>query len=98
MPINLLRASIGKLTVDENHWKCSPSMTVILQGIKSYEIVVIAVSPADDADTPEVDAYEHLYHTASTIFVQVLSEEILQKIVILEIQHLLWTCLRTEYY
>ena len=73
-------------------------MNIVLKGIKAYEVVVDGVSPADGAEQTKVDAYEHLKHTASTIFIQVVSEDILEKIVELEDPHLMWTWLRTEYY
>jgi len=52
-------------------------MNIVLKGIKAYEVVVDGVSPADDAEQTEMDAFEHLKHTASTIFIQVVSQEIL---------------------
>jgi hypothetical protein len=73
-------------------------MTIILKGIKAYEMVVDGVVPAEGADATEVDAYDHLYHTASTIFIQVVSQDILEKIVKLEKPNLMWIWLGTEYY
>ena len=73
-------------------------MNIVLKGIYAYEVVVDGVFPADDAEQTEVDAYEHLKHTASTIYVQVVSQDILEKMVELEDPHLMWTWLRTEYY
>jgi len=63
-----------------------------------YEVVVDGVSPADNAEQTEMDAFEQLKHTASTIFIQVVSQDILEKIVELEDPHLMWTWLCTEYY
>jgi len=97
-PVNVKLDSIGKLTGQDNYQIWSASMNIVLNGIKAYEIVVDGVSPADDADQTEVDTYEHLKHTASTIFIQVVSQDILEKIVELEDPHLMWTWLRTEYY
>jgi len=45
-----------------------------------------------------MDAFEHLKHTALTIFIQVVSQDILEKIAELEDPHLMWTWLCTEYY
>jgi len=73
-------------------------MNIVLKGIKAYEVVVDGESRAEDADQTEMDAFEHLEHTASTIFIQVVSQDILEKIVELEDHHLMWTWLRTEYY
>jgi len=64
-------------------------MMIILKGIKAYEIVVDGVSPGKDTDATEVDAYNHLCHTPSTIFIQVVSHDILEKIVELEKPHLM---------
>jgi len=97
-PVNVKLDSIGKLTGQENYRIWSASMNIVLKGIKAYEVVVDGVSPADGAEQTEVDAYEHLKHTASTIFIQVVSQDILEKIVELEDPHLMWTRLRTEYY
>jgi hypothetical protein len=52
-------------------------------------VVITEVSPADDADTIEVNAYNHLCHTASTIFIQVVRQDIQDKIVKLEKLHLM---------
>jgi len=73
-------------------------MNIVLKGIEAYEVVVDGVTPADDADHTEKDAFENLKHTASTIFLLAVSDDILEKIVRLECPHLMWTCLRTEYY
>ena len=97
-PVNVKLDSIGKLTGQENYRIWSASMTIILKGIKAYEVVVDGVVPAEGADATEVDAYDHLCHTASTIFIQVVSQDILEKIVELEKPNLMWTWLRTEYY
>jgi len=73
-------------------------MNLVLKGIKAYEVVVDGVSPADDADQTDMNAYEHLKHTSSTIFIQVVSEDVLEKIVELEDPRLMWTWLGTKYY
>jgi len=73
-------------------------MTLILEGIKAYEVVVDGVVSAEGVDATEVNAYDHLCHTASSIFIQVVSQDILEKIVKLEKPNLMWTWLRTEYY
>jgi len=97
-PVNVKLDSIGKLTGQENYRIWSPSMNIVLKGIKAYEVVVDGVSPADGAEQTEIDAYEHLKHTESTIFIQVVSQDILEKIDKLEDPHLMWTWLCTEYY
>jgi len=97
-PVNVKLDSIGKLTGQENYRIWSASMNIVLKGIKAHEVVVDGVSPADGAEQTEIDAYEHLKHTASTIFIQVVSQDILEKIVELEDPLLMWTWLRTEYY
>jgi hypothetical protein len=53
--------------------------------------------PAEGADATEVDTYCYLCHTASTIFIQVVSEDILEKIVKLEKPILMWSWFHTEY-
>jgi hypothetical protein len=73
-------------------------MVFFLKGIKAYEIQVDVVSPAENADSTEVDAYDHLCYTASTIFIQVVLQDILEKIVQLDKPHLMWIWLPTEYY
>jgi len=97
-PVNVKLDSIGKLTGEENYRIWSASMTIILKGIKAYEVVMDGVVPAEGADATEVNAYDHLCHTASTILIQVVSQDILEKIVELEKPNLMWTWLRTEYY
>jgi len=97
-PVNVKLDSNGKLTGQEHHRIWSASMNIVLKGIKAYKVVVDGVSPADGAEQTEVDAYEHLKHTASTIFIEVVSQDILDKIVELEDPHLMWPWLRTEYY
>jgi len=97
-PVNVKLDSLGKLMGQENYRIWSASMTIILRGIKAYEVVVEGIVPADGADATEVVAYDHLCHTASTIFLQVVSQDILEKIVEFEKPNLMWTWLRTEYY
>jgi len=76
-PVNVKLDSIRKLTGQNNFRIWSASMNIVLKGIKAYEVVVDGVSPADDAEQTELDAYKHLKHTASTIFIEVVSEDIL---------------------
>jgi hypothetical protein len=97
-PVNVKLDSIRKLTGHENYRIWSASMTIILKGIKAYKVVVDGVVPAEGADVTEVDAYDYLCHIASTIFIQVVSQDILEKIVELEKPNLMWTWLCTEYY
>ena len=97
-PVIVKLDSIGKLTGQDNYRIWSASMTTIQKGIKAYEVVADGVVSAEGADATEVDAYDHLCHTASTIFIQVVSQDILEKIVELEKPNLMWTWLRTEYY
>jgi len=104
-PGNVKLDSIAKLTGQDNYPIWRASMNIVLKGIKAYEVVVDGVSPADNgvspadnADQTEVDAFEHPKHTASTIFIQMVSQDILEKIVKLEDPHLMWTWLRTKYY
>ena len=73
-------------------------MKIVLKSINAYEVVVDGVSPASDAEQTEMDALEHLKHTASTIFVLVVSQDILETIVELENTYLMRTWCRTEYY
>jgi len=97
-PANVKLHCMGKLTGQDNYWIWSASMNIVLKGIKAYEVAVDGVSPADDADRTEIDAHEHLKHTASTIFIQVVCQDIVEKIVEVEEPHLLWTWLGTQYY
>jgi len=73
-------------------------INIILRGIKAYEIVLDGVISAEDADNTEVDAFKLLKHTASTISIQLGSQDILGAIVKLEDPRLTWTWLCTEYY
>jgi len=97
-PVNVKLDSIGKLSGQDNYPFWSALMTIILKGIKAYQVMVHGVTPDEGADVTEIDAFEHLKHTALTIFIQVVSQEILEKIVQLEDPHLMWTWVRTEYY
>jgi hypothetical protein len=82
----------------ENYRIWSAWMTIIPNGIKESAVVVDGVVPTEGADATEVDAYDHLCYTALTIFIQVVSQDILEKIVELEKPILMWTWLSTEYY
>jgi hypothetical protein len=97
-PVNVKLDSIIKFTGQENYRISSGSMTIIRRGIKAYEVVVDGVVHAEGADATEVNAYDHLCHTASNISIQVVSRDILQKIAELEKPNIMWTWLRTEYY
>jgi len=97
-PVNVKLHSIAKLTGQENYRIWSASMNIVLRGIKAHDIVVDGVTPAEDADSTETDAFEYHEHTASTVFILAVSQDILEKIVKLEEPHLMWTWLHTEYY
>jgi len=56
-PVNVKLDSIAKLTGQENYRICSALMNIDLKGIKAYEVVVDGVSPADDAEQTEMDAF-----------------------------------------
>jgi len=58
--INFNLDCIGRLTGQDNYRIWSASMNIILNGILAYEVVVDGVTPADDADQTENDAFEHL--------------------------------------
>lgn len=73
-------------------------MSIILNDIKGYDIVVDGVSPAEDADLAENHAYDHLCHTTSPIVIQMVSLNILEKIVELDNHYRMRTWLRTKYY
>jgi hypothetical protein len=62
---NLMLNTIGNLTSQDKYLKWSTSMMIILKGIKAFEIMVHGVCPAEEADTTEVDACDHIGHTAS---------------------------------
>jgi hypothetical protein len=95
-PVNVMLDDIGKLTGQDNYLICSASMTIFLKGIEPSKILVDGVSPAEDADATVVNAYDYLCHTASTVFIQGVLEDLLQKIVELEKSQLVLTWLRTE--
>ena len=56
-PVNVKLDSISKLTGHDYYRIWSASMNIVLKGIKAYEVVVDGVSPADDADQTEIDAF-----------------------------------------
>ena len=82
----------------ENYRIWSTSICITLKVIKAYNEVVDGVVPDEGANTTEVNAYDHLCHTASTTFILVVSQDILEKIVKLEKPNLMWTRHHTEYY
>ena len=96
-PVNVKLDSIRILAGQDNYRIWSASVNRVLNGIKAYEVVVDGVSPADDADQTEMDTFAHLDHTASNIFIHVVLQHILEKIVGSEDSHLMWTWLRTKY-
>lgn len=71
---------------------------IILKEIKAFEIVEDGVSPADDADNTEVDAYDHLSHTQSTRFLPVVLQDILEMTVKPMKSYLMLARLRPNYY
>lgn len=97
-PITIKLDNIQKLTGQGNYNIWAASMKLVRRGMKTYEIVVDGATPADDADASEKTAYESLCHQASVIYIQVVSHEILEKIVELDHPHKMWTLLKTEFY
>jgi len=48
---------IGKPSGPDNDGIWSASINIVLKGINAYELVVDGVSPADDGDQTEIDAF-----------------------------------------
>jgi hypothetical protein len=97
-PTNVKLDDIKALEGQSNYNVWAATMVIILKGMKCHEIVVEGVEPADDADRSEVAAYEHLSYQLQAMLIQVVSSNILKKIVELESPHKMWTWLHTEYY
>lgn len=49
--------------------------------MKVYDLVILGVTPADEADEKEKEAYRTLFDQAAVIYIQVVSPEILEIIV-----------------
>jgi hypothetical protein len=97
-PASVKLDNIKVLEGQSNYNVWAATMVIIIKGMKCYEIVVEGLEPASDADRDEVAAFKHLSYQAQAIFIQVVSSNILEKIVELESPHRMWTWLRTEYY
>jgi len=97
-PVNVKFDCSGKHSGQDNYRIWSASLAIIPKDILAYEVVVDGLSPAENADHTEVDAYINLCYSGSIIIIQVVSYVILEKIVQLGNPHLMWTWLRTKYY
>ena len=97
-PTTVKLDNITPLSGQSNYNVWASTMKIILKGMNCYEIVVEGLEPSIDADSKERKAYDYLSYPAQTIFIQVVTNKILEKIVELETPHKMWTWLRTEYY
>lgn len=79
-PVNAKLDSIAILTGQDNIRIWNFLISLVFWGIEVYEVVVDGVSPADGADQTETDAFMHFKHTALTIFLQLVSLDILKNI------------------
>ena len=80
--------NIKQLTGQENYIIWESTMRLVWKGMKTYEIVVEGQQPSDDAELDEVTAHTTLCHQASAIYIQVVSTEILEKLVEFDHPHL----------
>ena len=97
-PVTIKLDNIKQLTGQENYISWESTMRLVWKGVKTYEIVVEGLQPSDDAEEDEVTAYTALCYQASAIYIQVVSTEILEKLVEFDHPHEMWKYLRTEYY
>jgi CRISPR/Cas system-associated endonuclease/helicase Cas3 len=74
------------------------TMSIILQGMMCYEIVVEGLVPSEMDNQAEVAAFKHLSYQVQVICILVVSSNILEKIVEHRSPHEMWTWLHTEYY
>jgi hypothetical protein len=80
-PTNVKLDNIKELEGQSNYNIWASTMVIILKGMKCHEIAVEGLEPADDADQDEVATYEHLSYQAQAMLFQVVSSNILEKIV-----------------
>jgi hypothetical protein len=97
-PVSIKLDNIKVLTGQDNYNIWAATMTLVWKGMKCYEIVVEGLDPAADAAQDEIDAYTALCHQAAAVYIQVVSTDILEKIVELDHPHKMWKYLRTEFY
>ncbi|RPB06507.1 hypothetical protein P167DRAFT_550474 [Morchella conica CCBAS932] len=97
-PITIKLDNIRVLTGQSNYNIWAASMKLVWKGMKVYEIVVDGAEPSDDAVDAEKSAYESLCHQAAAVYIQVVSQDILKKIVELDHPHRMWESLRGEFY
>ena len=97
-PLLVRLDNIGVLTGQENYNVWNASMQIVWGAMGVESIVVDGAEPADDATKAERDAYNYLCRQAASIYIQVVSPEILQQIVEMKHPHKMWAHLRAEYY
>ncbi|TGZ76127.1 hypothetical protein EX30DRAFT_379944, partial [Ascodesmis nigricans] len=89
---------LSVLKGQENYHVWAASRKLVWKAMKVSEIVIDGIKPEEDATTKEHEVYEHLRDQAAAVYLQVVSADILEKIVELECPHKMWTALRTEFY
>lgn len=97
-PATIKLDQLSVLKGQDNYHVWAASMKLVWKAMKVSEIVIDGITPGNDATPKELEVYEHLRDQAAAVYLQVVSAEILEKIVELECPHRMWTALRTEYY
>jgi len=97
-PVTIKLDNIKQLTGQENYIIWESTMRLVWKGMKTHETVAEGLQPSDDAKEDEVTAYTALCYQPSAIYIQVVSTEILEKLVEFDHPHEMWKYLRTEYY
>ena len=82
----------------ENYSIWAAAMKHIWRIMMATAIVEEGAQPSDDADDKELIAYETIKNYASAVLIQVVSSEILEKIVEFDHPHSMWTTLSEQYY
>lgn len=97
-PMSVRLDNVRVLHGQEDYHIWAATMNLVWRSMKVYDLVVLGAKPADDATTEEIEAWQTLSHQAAAVYIQVVSPEILEKIVELDNPHDMWIHLKSEFY
>lgn len=90
--------NIRPLAGEHNYRTWAATMVIIWKSMQVCNIVVAGDKPTAGAAQEELDAYDYICNYVATIYLQVVSPDIWERIVEIGHPHDMWTFLQAEYH
>ncbi|KAI0991954.1 hypothetical protein K3495_g16232, partial [Podosphaera aphanis] len=94
---NVKISNITKLAGQVNYNTWVSTMIIVWRALNVYELVVEGRKPQINDSAEEIKAFESLKNHALTVYLEVVSQDLLDRIIQLEDPHQMWTYLKQQY-